>query len=61
MNKQYRLYWRDGKTEVVSGRGIADAFSNAGYGGSAINALEFFDTTADQNYTWVQRNRSWVN
>ena len=40
--KTFRLYWLDGKTEIVEGETIAKAFSNAGYGGGAIRALDYY-------------------
>lgn len=41
--KIFKLYWLGGKTETVTGSNIADAFRNAGYGGSAINALDWYE------------------
>jgi hypothetical protein len=39
----FRLHWLDGKTQVVEGEDIADAFKNAGYGGCAINVLDWYE------------------
>ena len=39
---KYKLHWLHGKTEVVEGKSIADAFSRAGYGQGALRALDYF-------------------
>ncbi|MFC1598809.1 hypothetical protein ACFL2U_02265 [Patescibacteria group bacterium] len=41
--KVFRLHWDGGKTEVVEGHNIADAFRRAGYGGGAINVLDWHE------------------
>lgn len=45
--KKFKLVWQDGKTEIVKGNNIADAFSKAGYGGGAIRALDYFKELKD--------------
>lgn len=57
---KYRLYWNDGTTQTVEGADIADAFSKAGYGGGAVGALDFYDNTHEQRYTWDRVNKKWV-
>ena len=44
--KRFKLYWLDGKTEVVSGRNIDDAFNKAGYGAGALRALDYYEPLA---------------
>lgn len=41
--KRFRLHWHDGKTEIVEGTSIRNAFINAGYGYGAIQALDYFE------------------
>lgn len=41
--KKYKLYWLDGKTEVVEGQNIADAFRRAGLGAGALRALDYYE------------------
>jgi len=41
--KKFKLYWLDGKEEVVEGTSIADAFMRAGYGNGAIRALDYYE------------------
>ena len=41
--KTFELHWLGGKTEVVRGHDIADAFRRAGYGNGAIRALDYFE------------------
>jgi ribosome modulation factor len=45
--RQFMLVWRDGKTETISGKDIADAFSKAGYGAGAIGALDYYKEVKD--------------
>lgn len=50
---QFNLYWIGGKTEVVSGASINDAFAKAGYGQGALRALDFYCKVGEGNYTYV--------
>ncbi len=40
--QKYLIYWLDGKTEKVVGHDISDAFRRAGYGGGAMNAVDYY-------------------
>lgn len=40
---KFKLYWTDGKTEVIEGKNAADAFNNAGYGLGAMKALDYYE------------------
>lgn len=57
--KKFRLYWLDGKTEVIEGDGIKDAFCRAGYGGGALRALDSYDDGEELKYKWNSENRKW--
>lgn len=46
-NKRFRLHWRGGKTEEVIGPEIASAMNNAGYGGGAVRALDWYEEIHD--------------
>lgn len=46
--KTYILHWVDGKEEIVRGHSISDAFMKAGYGGGAINALDYYEEVNDK-------------
>lgn len=58
---KFYLYWLNGQYEEIEGETIEQAFSNAGYGGGAIRALDFFSKTPnDGKYyfkvgTWHNR------
>lgn len=43
-NKQFILHWLDGKKETITGTGIKDAFTKAGYGAGAVAAVDHFET-----------------
>jgi hypothetical protein len=58
--KKFTLYWRDGKSEVVRGKDIANAMNRAGYGAGALGALDFYtngDSRADNQ--WIAEQRRW--
>ena len=56
---KFRLYWRDGKTEIVVGKNIADAMNARGYGHGALPALDFYSRGEKNTYTFVPV-RGWV-
>ena len=58
--KKFTLYWLGGKCEKVEGSSIADACNRAGYGAGAIRALDFYDETHTQRYTYDLNNKKWV-
>ncbi len=41
--KTFKLYWLDGKTEIVKGYNIKDAVSKAGLGAGSIPALDWYE------------------
>lgn len=58
--KKFRLFWQDGKTEIVEGETLSKAFTAAGYGSDAIAALDFYTDGEEQNYTWDSMINIWV-
>ena len=59
---KFKLYWLDGKCEEIEGDSISNAFSNAGYGGGAMRALDFWSDSPDKdNYEWDTNKKKWVN
>jgi len=55
--KTYTIYWLSGSRQVVHGTDYADAFKNAGYGGGAVSAIDFFANGDDHSYEW--KNGKW--
>lgn len=46
--KKFKLYWMSaGKTEIVEGTDIADAFTHAGYSAGAIHALDWYEEVTE--------------
>lgn len=39
---KFALHWLGGDVEVVTGRDLSDAFTKAGYGAGAVNALNYW-------------------
>ncbi len=55
----FRIYWRYNKTEIVSGVSIEDAFSNAGYGGGGVRAIDFYSENTEITHTWNNETHEW--
>ena len=45
---KWKLYWLDGRTEIIEGDTIADAFTKAGYGMGAIGALDYYEPIEEE-------------
>ena len=58
--KDFTLFWLTGKSEVIKGTDIADAFRRAGYGGGALDALDFYSMgNVENEHVWDKENRTW--
>jgi hypothetical protein len=44
---KFKLHWLDGRTEILTGDSIKDAFTGAGYGEGALRALDSFEIISD--------------
>lgn len=60
------FFWRTGQAEVFTGRGntridrAADALNDAGYGGGALGALDFYgEGDIRDEWTWNAERREW--
>ena len=58
--KEFTLYWRDGKREVLRGDSPADAMNRVGYGGGAVRALDFYANGDDKEYVWDASKKDWT-
>lgn len=56
---KFIIYWLDGKFERVEGETISQAFTNAGYGCGAINAIDFYSQGDIVAYKWSEAGREW--
>ena len=52
IEKDFTLFWRDGKREIVRGTSIAEAMTRAGYGGGALRALDFYSGDKEPQWNW---------
>ena len=55
----YKLYWRDGKSELAAGDNIADAFRRAGLSSGAMASLDFYSENPDDEYVFNKNTREW--
>ncbi len=59
--KQFRLYWLGGKTEVIEGKDYPDACKKAGLGVKALSVLDFYIEGSEKNYAWDSKRKMWTN
>lgn len=59
-DKQFTFFWRTGERQVLFGRDPAEALNNAGYGGGALRALDFYASGDNRDYRWERGSREWV-
>lgn len=57
--KFFTIYWLGGNRSVVNGKDIADAFSRAGYGGGAVNAIDWYDEGVSETHFYNKQERQW--
>ena len=55
----YTLYWLTGDREVVTGDTPAQAMTLAGYSGSSVKALDFYEHGDSHSYLWNKQLRTW--
>lgn len=58
---KFTLYWKDGSKDVVTGVSIDNAFSLAGYGSDAIEALDFFMCGECNDFVYDAVDHNWEN
>lgn len=46
--KEFKLYWLDGTTEVVTGDDVCQAVRRAGIGAGAIPALDYYEEVTSE-------------
>jgi hypothetical protein len=54
------FYWRDGTAKVLWGETPEAAFASAGYGGGAINAVDFYFPGMIKKYYWDATTKNWT-
>lgn len=60
MKKQFTIFWLSGKSEIIVGNTIKEAFTNAGYGAGALKAVDFYaDGDETQFYEWNTITQTW--
>lgn len=56
----FTLYWLTGDAQTITGPDIATAMNNAGIGGGALGALDFWAAgPQDPDYYWDQDAHTW--
>ena len=38
----FKIYWLDGREEIIEGETSASAFTKAGYGAGAVRAIDYY-------------------
>lgn len=58
--KTFTLFWRNGDAQLVTGATVEQACNNAGIGGGAIAALDWWARGDDRaNYVWNKDRHQW--
>ena len=57
----FTAYWLDGKKEKLEGDSIAQAFTNAGYRGGALRALDFHMAGESDDYEYKNNRWEWTD
>ena len=55
---QFTFFWLTGSREVLEGDKPDEALNNAGYGGGAVRALDFYAKGDNNDYVWDKEKRS---
>lgn len=59
-HKPYTVYWLGGNRQIIWGASIENAFTLAGYGGGAVNAVDFYKEGLDCSYYRDADTKQWV-
>lgn len=57
--KNFTLYWRDGRRQIIQGPTIEEAFTAAGYSAGAINAIDWYTEGITYTDAYNKETRSW--
>jgi hypothetical protein len=57
--KKYTFYFLDGVQSVGVGTSVSKAFANAGYGGGAINVVDFWEEGDHIAHIWNKSKKCW--
>jgi hypothetical protein len=57
----FYVFWLNGELDVIKGTTISDAFMKAGYGGSAVNAIDFYAESKEEveKYEYCRTKHRW--
>lgn len=59
-DKEFTVYWRDGKRSVVKGPSVEVAFARAGYSAGAVAAIDWYDNGDIDTHNWASETRTWI-
>ena len=57
--KEFTIYWRYNEKSIVKGFSEQDAFTKAGFGAGALNAVDFFMAGNNNEYKWNEKTKYW--
>jgi len=60
MLKWFTIYWLDGNISYICGGTIDQAFTHAGYGAGAANAIDWYDEGISQTHWRDKETKTWV-
>lgn len=57
--KKYRVYWVDGRTEIIEGINFEDAFYRAGYSSNHKALVDLIEQGEYQLHDWNEDRKRW--
>ncbi len=61
--KKFVFYWLHGKTTILTGESVEQAFTNGGYGSGAVKGVDFWDVWDEEksySHEWNISTREWI-
>ena len=55
----FTFFWTNGERETIEAETVEDGFSKLGYGGNAINALDFFVKSEKPCNNYIFKDNNW--
>lgn len=56
----FTLYWMNGSRNIIQGPNIETAFTNAGFGGGSIKALDWYEEGIADAHYYDKSKKAWV-
>ena len=55
----YTFFWKDGRSETLTGANPYEAMNKAGYGPGALAAMDFYASGKGDGWKWNKETSQW--